>query len=177
MSRVSLILFWFALTIAVSGALYATSYRVQELSKELRTLNAQIESEQTNIHVLKAEWVYLANPARIEKAARKHLAMHPTATKQIARLENLSDILPTRTEAMAGVTVESTPIASVKTTLAAPAPAPTIAPRRRVEVSNDTRHVNTHINIQRTAYAAPFPGTDRDLSTALDTESHDGTSP
>jgi cell division protein FtsL len=98
MIRATSLLFWFLLTIAVSAALYNTSYRVQDLRKQLHTIEADIAAEQRNIHVLKAEWVYLANPARIEQEARKHLALQPTAPKQIARLENLSALLPVRIE-------------------------------------------------------------------------------
>ncbi len=175
MSRVSLTLFWFALTIAISGALYATSYRVQELSEQLVSINDRIETELTNIHVLKAEWVYLANPARIERAARKHLAMHPTAVKQIARLDRLPEILPTRKEAMAGVTVESTPIASVKTSLAAPPP--TAALPQHAEALAGSAHINTHMIIQRTANAAPLPRGDDEMPSTLDPSPHAGTSP
>jgi len=101
MTRVSSLLFWFVLTITASAALYNTSYRVQNLRQHVRALNAQIEAEQRNIHVLKAEWVFLANPARIEEEARKHLALQPTAPKQIAKLENLPDLLPAHAEQMA----------------------------------------------------------------------------
>jgi cell division protein FtsL len=155
MIRALSILFWFALTIVVSLALYGTSYRVQEMSKQLRTLNAQIEAEQVNIHVLKAEWVYLANPARIEIAARKYLAMHPTALKQIAKLENLPEILPTRKEAMAGVTVEGTPIASIDSSLPV-RPTATHAPVHKVAKDNDSGHVNTRIVIQPAPKTIPL---------------------
>ena len=175
MSRVSLSLFWFALKIAISGALYATSYRVQALSEQLRAINNQIEIEQTNIHVLKAEWVYLANPVRIEKAAKKYLAMYPTAVKQIARLERLSEILPTRSEAMAGVTVESTPIASIKTNLTAQPPAAHY--RHPAKEVSDTNHINTHMIIQHTANAAPLPGADEPLPSDIETSPPEDTAP
>ncbi|MDD5587124.1 MAG: hypothetical protein PHY92_09275 [Alphaproteobacteria bacterium] len=145
MIRVSSILFWFALTITTSLALYGTSNRVQTLSQNLRTLNAQIEAEQANIHVLKAEWVYLSNPARIEAAARKYLAMHPTALHQVAKLKNLPEVLPTQAEAMAGVTVKSMPVASVGTTLAVRPSAPA---RRKTASAYDADHINTRIVIQ-----------------------------
>ena len=122
MIRASSILFWFALTIAVSLGLYHTSYHVQELRAQLKGVNAQIEAEQGNIHVLKAEWVYLANPARIEDAARKHLALQPTALKQIAKLDKLPGVLPAR-----------------------------------VAAADDKLYVNTRMNLQRTASAAPLP--------------------
>jgi cell division protein FtsL len=167
MTRVSSIFFWFGLTIVVSLGLYGTSNRVQELSKQLRALNAQIEAEQTNIHVLKAEWVYLANPERIEAAARKYLAMHPTSLKQIARMDDLPEILPTQKEAMAGVTVRGKPIASIGSTLtvrpvAAAAKHGKTSGQTSIETAynlkslstTDTTHINTRMALP--PQAAPY---------------------
>lgn len=181
MTRVTTIFFWSGLTLLVSLALYSTSNRVQDLNRQLKTLNAQIEAEQTNIHVLKAEWVYLANPTRIENAARKYLAMHPTAVKQIASLDSLPDILPTREEAMATAAQRNKPIASVASSLPVPlSPEPSAAAlsdhalsnhalsnhalpshadassttarqEQRLEGSEDGLHVNTRMNLQKTA--------------------------
>ncbi len=103
MTRVSSALFWFGMSLVASLGLYGTSNRVQELGKQLRALNVKIEAEQANIHVLKAEWVYLSNPARIEAAARKYLAMHPASVEQIAKIDDLPSILPTPEEAQTGL--------------------------------------------------------------------------
>jgi cell division protein FtsL len=134
MIRASSILFWFALTILVSVALYSTSYRVHDLNLRLRSLNTEIATEQRTIHVLKAEWVYLANPARIEMAARKYLAMNPTSVSQIAKLEDIPDRIPLRADAP-----KTERIIAVVTRNA------------------DNERVNTRVNFQRTASAAPLP--------------------
>ncbi|MDX9689479.1 MAG: cell division protein FtsL [Proteobacteria bacterium] len=99
MTRALLSAIWLSLTIVVSLGLYHTSYRVEDLSKRLKTLNAHIQNEQQSIHVLRAEWVYLSNPARIEKAARKHLDLQPTTPDQIAKLNKISALIPSRGEA------------------------------------------------------------------------------
>ena len=99
MSRAQTLLIWFSLTLVVSLGLYHTSVRVQELSRNLRTLNREITQEQRNIHVLKAEWVYLSNPARIEAEAKKHLKLAPTKPQQIAdatALKKLAGMLNAR---------------------------------------------------------------------------------
>ena len=168
MIRASSILFWFALTIVTSLALYGTSNRVQDLGKQLRTINTQIEAEQANIHVLKAEWVYLASPARIEMAARKYLAMNPTALKQIAKVENIPELLPTQKEAMAGGTVEGKPLANIGATLAMRSPAPSApAPKTAaVAAPEDTTHIKTHIAIQPSASAEPASGASLDETPA-----------
>ncbi len=154
MIRASSILFWFGLTIAASLGLYHTSYRVHELEQQLHQLNGSIDAEQESLHVLKAEWVYLANPARIGTEARKHLVtMRPTSPQQIARFESLSEILPTREEAMASVTVSGTPIANVKTSLAMPTQL-TLSTKNKI-ADADTSYINTHVNIQHTENAQP----------------------
>lgn len=88
------LLFWLGMTIAASLMLYHTSDRVNALDQQLRKLDAQIDDEQKSLHVLKAEWVYLANPARIEAEAKRHLGMQPTSPKRIASLQNMNDLLP-----------------------------------------------------------------------------------
>lgn len=153
MTRVSSILFWSGLTLVVSLALYGTSNRVQDMNKQLRKLNAQIEAEQANIHVLKAEWVYLANPERIEAAARKYLAMHPTAIKQIAKLDNLPEILPTAKEAKINETANGK-IAGIANNGRIPQPEPEskrVAAAEPLPISaaqGGQAYVNTHMHLQ-----------------------------
>ncbi len=90
----SSILFWLGLTIASSIMLYHTSDRVTGLDRELRQLNAEIEREREGLHVLKAEWVYLSNPARIETEAKHHLGMQATATARIATMDTVNHMVP-----------------------------------------------------------------------------------
>jgi hypothetical protein len=155
MIRASSILFWFGLIIITSLVLYRTSDRVHALDMQLRDLNASIESEQQSIHVLKAEWVYLANPARVEAEARKHLATRATSPTQVISMKALDDALPTRAEAAESVAVTTPPIATVKTTLAL-APRPAAKPKI-VAAANDT-HINDRMIIQHTASVQATPG-------------------
>ena len=120
MTRTTSLLFLIGLVIAASLALYRTSNQVQELDHQLHSLNAAIEGERQNMHVLKAEWVFLANPTRVEAAAKKHLdALRPTAPKQIASLGDIGALLPARGEAPApaAATVSAKPLASLRSTL------------------------------------------------------------
>ena len=179
MTRTTSLLFLIGLVIAASLALYRTSNQVQELDHQLHGLNAAIEGERQNLHVLKAEWVYLANPARVEAAARKHLDLRPTAPKQIATLGAIGDVLPARAAepgATAATTVTAKPLASIratlKTTIAAlPAlPGKTAAavvafvrhkpatPNVTVaSIAPETGYLTDHMAIQRTASAQPLP--------------------
>jgi hypothetical protein len=155
MIRASQILFWFGLSIAASLALYHTSDRTRELDHQLRDIDAAIEGERESIHVLNAEWVYLANPARVEAETKKHLALRPTAPKQVIALADLDDALPTRAQAMESVAVSSTPIASVE---ASAIPEPPPMPARKIAAAADRGHINNRMAIgnkpTRTASAA-----------------------
>jgi cell division protein FtsL len=92
----STLLFWLGMMIVSSVALYHTSDRVNELDRQLRNINMQIDAEQANMHVLNAEWVYLANPARIEAATHRHLALQPTQPRHVAMMNDLGTLLPLR---------------------------------------------------------------------------------
>jgi len=154
MIRTSSVLFWFGLSIVASLAFYRTTDKVQLLEQQLRDLNSSIEAEQKTIHVLKAEWVYLANPARVEAEAHKHLALRPTVPQQVARMEDLAELLPTRDEAMTSVAVNSTPLATIKTSLAAPGQhvaAHKPAKPAMAVASVDTGHINEHMILQHNA--------------------------
>lgn len=152
----SSLLTWVGLTIAASLALYHTSDRVNALDQQLRSLNAQIESEQESLHVLKAEWVYLANPARIEAEVKGHLDLQPTDTHRVASLRDMGALLPLHDG------IEAVPPVEVAEALQAPAPkkvasAPREVPRtkyERVIASLNEGHLNDHMVLQ---HAAPAP--------------------
>lgn len=152
MIRTSSLLFWLGLIVAASLALYRTSDRAHQLDNQLRSLSTQIESEQKSIHVLRAEWVYLANPARIEVTAKRYLAMRPTVPRQIVSLDTLSEIIPTRKEAMGSTSISAMPLANVKTSLAAVAPR---SAKRKVTVAaiEEAGHINERMVMQHTASA------------------------
>ena len=82
------------LVVLVSGLLYRTSYSVQAMEQKLDSMNHEIIAEQENIHVLKAEWSYLNDPARLEALAKKYLALQPVQTAQIIAMNNLPSKLP-----------------------------------------------------------------------------------
>ncbi len=139
MTRVSTTFLWLSLTIFISLALYHTSYKTEELDRSLRALNRQIEAERRSLHVLKAEYVFLTNPSRIEEVARKHLALQPTQPRQITQLSRLKDVAPTRLEAM-NAAVKAGPIASLRPSTAAHSP---------LASATEADRVNTHLVIQK----------------------------
>lgn len=52
---------------------FNVSYKTQNSRENLAKTKSEIISLENDIHLLKVEWSYLTNPARIEKLAQKHL--------------------------------------------------------------------------------------------------------
>lgn len=172
MIRTSSIPFWFSLAIIASIAFYNTTDHVQSLEQKLRSLNASIENEQQNIHVLNAEWVYLANPERVEAEARKHLtALRPTAPQQVARMGDIAEMLPTREESMTSVAVNSMPIGNIRSSLTAPHVVASLKkPKGTIAVASiDTGHINERMILQHVATAPSSPDTIGSLISELGT--------
>lgn len=80
---------WMLLTGIAGFILFHTSYQVQTLEERLGKINRSIIAEQEAITVLKAEWSYLNNPARIQKLASENLSLQPTAPRQFASLSDI----------------------------------------------------------------------------------------
>ena len=143
MTRLGSITLWFGLTILASTALYHTSYQVQDLNQQLRKLNTQIEAEQRNLHVMRAEWVMQAGPGRVEKMAQKHLGLKPAALSQIITLAQLSERLPTREERLDGFKLDGVPLANVNLPQQ-------VRPSKRVITADARTHINTRMVMART---------------------------
>ena len=106
----SVTLLWLILAVAVSGALFRVSYRVQHLERHLIGINKQIAQEEESIRVLQAEWSYLNDPARLETLAHKHLDLRPTSPGQIVTLDQVPNKLPAAlVNVPAGKTVKAAP--------------------------------------------------------------------
>jgi cell division protein FtsL len=155
MIRASSVMLWFGLAILASLLLYRTTGSVHALETQLREINQQTENEEKNLHVLKAEWVYLTNPARIEKITRKHLALRPTDPAQIARIHDLAMILPTRSEAMVTVASNGAPATQPQVALAmAHLHLMPIKGKAAISVASmDTQHINEHMIMQHNIVA------------------------
>lgn len=63
--------------------LFFVKNRVQDLSRNIKTVNAKILGERESIHVLKAEYSYLTNPKRLRKLTDKNLALSAPSNDQI----------------------------------------------------------------------------------------------
>ncbi len=74
---------------AAGGALFHVSYEVRALKDELASLDRQIVADRDDVHVLRAEWSYLNQPARLEELSRRHLGLAAVTADQIGTLAAL----------------------------------------------------------------------------------------
>ncbi len=152
----SSLLFWLAMTIASSVALYHTSDRVNFLDKELRKIRAEIEDERTNLHVLKAEWVYLSNPARIGIEAARHLNLQPTSPNRVADIKHIGYFLagqPDDALALARLFQGAAETPSARAAQAKPRERPRTE-HDRVLASLNAGRINDRMTIQHSAATA-----------------------
>ena len=89
-------LFWVALAGCVGYGLYHLKNEVQARENELFRINRTILAEQESIHVLRAEWAYLNQPARLEALASRDLKLQPTKPAQLGTIANLPPLPPTQ---------------------------------------------------------------------------------
>jgi len=73
-----------------SIALYGIAYEVEQMDKELSGLQQDITGEREKIHVLQAEWTYLARPERIEDLSKRFLPrMQPLTAERIGTYDDI----------------------------------------------------------------------------------------
>ena len=87
-------LFWIALAGCVGYGLYHLKNEVQSLEDQLFRVNRTILAEQEAIHVLRAEWSYLNQPARLQALASRHLDLQPTKPNQLGTVASLPPLQP-----------------------------------------------------------------------------------
>jgi hypothetical protein len=134
------------LAAAAGGALFPVSFEVGALDDRLAQLNRQIRDDREAIHVLRAEWSFLNQPARLEELARRHLDLKPVAGAQIAG----TGAIPVRAVATPSEAADgSEPSATAIVRVAAPRAKPAIPDLRPT-------------------YSAPPPAARADLVRTLD---------
>ncbi len=87
----SIIMSVWLLGAAITGiGLYGIAYEVEQMEKELAALEREIIGERKSIHVLEAEWAYLARPERIEELSGQYLPrMQGLTAERIGAYEDL----------------------------------------------------------------------------------------
>lgn len=76
-------------------AVFQIKYQAEAVAERAAELQRDLDSEKEALSLLKAEWSYLGQPARVQEIVEKHqdtLKLAPLSSEQITRFETL----PTR---------------------------------------------------------------------------------
>ncbi len=76
---------------AVSYGLYQLSYEVQELEKNLASVNSRINDNRETIRILKAEWSYQNRPENLQSLASRYLPLLLVAPYQVTKVAYLPE--------------------------------------------------------------------------------------
>lgn len=133
----------------VGIGLFFVKHEVKEAEARLSSLNQEIGRNVEEIHVLKAEWSYLNDPARLRQLSEKHLGMKPMGPTQMASLEGT----PRNAPIMAGVL----PPAAGKASAAAHAPAHAPATVAKAAPAPQSQQPAKPAVVARAAEPAPAP--------------------
>jgi len=71
---------------------YALKYSVEETASEKAAIQRQIERQQADLSLLKADWAFLNQPANVAPIVTRHVAelnLQPLAQEQFGRFETL----------------------------------------------------------------------------------------
>lgn len=82
-------LLWGTLALIVGVALFLVKFEVQALEDDLARNNRDIRRNQEEIHILRAEWAYLNDPARLAELNGKFLGLEPIEGTRITTLASL----------------------------------------------------------------------------------------
>ncbi len=82
------------LAASLSLTLFVVKYQVQDFEGELVEYNRALTDDRQAIHVLKAEWSYLNQPARLRNLAERYLGFAAIETRQVGTADEFFPILP-----------------------------------------------------------------------------------
>jgi hypothetical protein len=99
----------FVLCAALGFGLFKVKYDVQSLEEQLVHVNKQVAADQEAIHVLKAEWSFLTQPARLADLAQRHSPLKPLTAAQLGSF----DTLPLKADEPAVARADDVPIENV----------------------------------------------------------------
>lgn len=84
---------WLGAVAAMAWGLFQVKNEVRSLEAELHKTHWATKSDRETIEILKAEWSYLNQPARIADLATRHLALAPLDNSRIVEVSELSSRL------------------------------------------------------------------------------------
>ena len=80
---------WALLAITAGSALFLMKYDVRALEDRLVSLDGEIARNRQAVHVLKAEWSFLNQPARLEDLGRRLLRLQPLDAARIGTIDDI----------------------------------------------------------------------------------------
>ena len=102
------------LAVALAVVMLTVAHQVQRLEEEMGSLRREISGEQQKVHILHAEFSFLAEPERLRRLAARHLGLVPIEPGQLASFATIDQALTTA--------------------------APTAAPKAGVRLASKERH-------------------------------------
>lgn len=81
--------------IAAAVAVFQVKYRADAVAARVAELQRRVDEEKERLSLLKAEWSFLIQPARVQGLVERHndkLGLQPLEPGQIGRLRDLDDL-------------------------------------------------------------------------------------
>jgi len=126
-------LIWMALAITAGTGLFLLKYEVRAMEEQLVRIKQQTMNNLESVHVLKAEWSLLNQPARLEDLGRRLLSLEPVIAQQSAAITDIPmRPEPVRHDAAGTDSAEGAPAFSEISPAAGQGP-PLLATYRRVQ--------------------------------------------
>lgn len=83
--------------IAAAIAVFQVKYRADAVAAQVAELQRRVDEEKERLSLLKAEWSFLIQPARVQGLVERHndtLGLQPLEPAQVGRLRDLQDLPP-----------------------------------------------------------------------------------
>ena len=74
---------WIMFTLVIGSYYFVLTNDVQNLERELASINEEIENDIRDIHILEADWSELNNPERLKSLAGKYISLDFVKPEQI----------------------------------------------------------------------------------------------
>ncbi len=68
---------------SIGLTVFVVKYQVQDMEDQLAEFNRTVTEDRQAVHVLKAEWSYLNEPARLRLLAERYLDLRAIETRQV----------------------------------------------------------------------------------------------
>ena len=89
MTRLLILAGWLLIGGLLAAFVFAVAEDVERQEATLRALEREILKEQRALHILKAEWSYLNQPARLGELAERHLDYAPLPPERLVTFDQL----------------------------------------------------------------------------------------